>query len=374
MKMESLFSAVLVAVSTVATADDAKTRVDAFLKKEFDGGTLKCMSCAFEQHGETRYQFLAEDGCPGFDENTPLHVASITKVFTATILMQLSEEGKLALNDYVKRYIPEFKGEDVTILNLMTHTSGWRNQRGHVPQVVDPARHREFYETMLKEAEVNERFRYMSQGYDVLAEIIEKVTGAADVADVARDRIFLPLGMENAAFAAHQGQSGLHITAPDLVTFGRHLLDIMRTRQNGILTPQGADALFRRCLKPEFNRTPAFFVKSGQVGFGQYFGDIHSMSAVGHAGATGCFFLIDPELDAVEVILTNRKDEKNTSFSSCDANFSRINSIMYSNFCDQPIGNRDDVKGGAFGLQIDRVKAAAESERVAAKQAEELAK
>ena len=356
----------------IACADAAQSYVDAFLKNEFAGGALKCMSCAYEQHGDVRYRFVAEKGWAGFDENTPLHVASITKVFTATLLMQLSEDGKVSLLDYVQKYVPEFPGADVPIINLMTHTSGWRNKTGHVAKSVDPKRHRAFYETMFKEAEVNERFRYMSQGYDILAEICEKVTGAADVADLARDRIFLPLGMTHSAFAAHQGQAGLQITAGDLVKFGRHLLDIRRTRKTGILTPLGVDALFRRCLKDEFNRTPAFFSKSGYVGFGQYFADVNTMSAVGHAGATGCFFLIDPGLDAVEVVLTNRISEKDTHFSSCDANFARIFSVMATNFGDNPIGDRDAADGSGFGLKIDRAKAAAESERVAASQAREL--
>ena len=355
-----MVSTALLGASLLA-ADDAKSRVDAFLSKEFADGALKCMSCAYEQHGETRYRFVAENGWKGFDENTPVHVASITKVFTAVLLMQLSEEGKISLNDYVKKYIPEFKGEYVPIINLMTHTSGWRNKTGHVAKCVDARRHQEFYDTMYQDFEVNEKFRYMSQGYDILAEICEKVTGVADVADLARDRIFRPLGMDHSAFAAHQGQSGLHITAPDLVKFGRHLLDIRRTRKNGILTPQGVDTLFRRCLKPEFNRTPA-----------QYFADVNTMEAVGHAGATGCFLLIDPGLDAVEVVLTNRLSENDTHFSSCDANFSRIFSIMATHFGDEPIGNRDEMKAGSFGLQIDRMKAAVESERVASKQAREL--
>ena len=366
-----MVSTALLGASLLA-ADDAKSRVDAFLSKEFADGALKCMSCAYEQHGETRYRFVAEKDWKGFDENTPVHVASITKVFTAVLLMQLSEEGKISLNDYVKKYIPEFKGEYVPIINLMTHTSGWRNKTGHVAKCVDARRHQEFYDTMYQDFEVNEKFRYMSQGYDILAEICEKVTGVADVADLARDRIFRPLGMDHSAFAAHQGQSGLHITAPDLVKFGRHLLDIRRTRKNGILTPQGVDTLFRRCLKPEFNRTPAFFAKSGYIGFGQYFADVNTMEAVGHAGATGCFLLIDPGLDAVEVVLTNRLSENDTHFSSCDANFSRIFSIMATHFGDEPIGNRDEAKGDSFGLQIDRMKAAVESERVASKQAKEL--
>ena len=192
------------------------------------------------------------------------------------------------------------------------------------------------------------------------------------VAAIARDRIFRPLGMEHSAFAAHQGQSGMHTTAGDLVKFGRHLLDVRRTRKAGILTPQGADALFRRCLKPEFNRTPAFFIKSGYVGFGQYFAEVNTMEAVGHAGATGCFLLIDPGLDAIEVVLTNRLDEKDTHFSSCDGNFARIFSILATHFGDEPIADRYHAEDPGFGLQIDRVKAAAESERVASKQAEEL--
>ena len=372
MKKQPIAALALAATLSAGAADDPKARVDAFLDKEFEDGALRCMSCAYEQHGETRYRFAAQKGWKDFDENTPLHVASITKVFTATLLMQLSEEGKISLNDYVRKYIPEFPGENVPIINLMTHTSGWRNRTGHVAKAVDEKRHDEFYATMYQDFEVNEKFRYMSQGYDILAEICEKVTGASDVADLARDRIFRPLGMEHSAFAAHQGQSGMHTTAGDLVAFGRHLLDIRRTRRNGILTPQGADALFRRCLKPEFNRTPAFFIKSGYVGFGQYFGEVNTMEAVGHAGATGCFLLIDPGLDAVEVVLTNRLDEKDTHFSSCDGNFARIFSILATHFGDEPIADRDHAEDPGFGLQIDRVKAAAESERVASKQAEEL--
>ena len=244
-------SSILVAGSLFA-ADDAKSRMDAFLQKEFDGGALTCMSCAYEQHGETRYQFIAQDeewakkhDGKAFDKDTAVHVASITKVFTATLLMQLAEEGKISLLDSVDKYVPEFQGKNIPILNLMTHTSGWRNKTGHVAAIVDQKRHDDFYATMYSDFELNSRFQYMSQGYDILAEICEKVTGYADVADLVRDRIFAPLGMTQSAFASHQGQAGLHITAPDLVKFGRHLLDIKKTRKNGILTPESADALDR---------------------------------------------------------------------------------------------------------------------------------
>ena len=356
-------SAAIASVSAFAQASH-KERLDAFLLNEMKEGQLEMMSVAFEQHGEVKYVFAE-----GPRATEPTHVASVTKVVTAILLTQLAEEGKICYNDYVQRYIPLFPTNNVTILHLMTHSSGWRNRGGHSKA---PGQAEKFYGTMFKEFETGERFRYMSQGYDILAEICEKVTGYSDVADLVRDRIFAPLGMTQSAFASHQGQAGLHITAPDLIRFGRHLLDIKKTRKNGILTPESVDAMFSKCLKPEFNRTPAFFMKSGYIGFGQYFASVNTMEAVGHAGATGCFFLIDPGLDAVEVVLTNRQNERDTHFSSCDGNFSRIFAYMITSFGDHPIGDRDNLKSGEFGLQIDRVKAAAESERVAAKQAKEL--
>jgi len=187
---------------------------------------------------------------------------------------------------------------------------------------------------MFKEFEPGEKFRYMSQGYDILAEIVEKLTGVDDVADVAKSRIFDPLGMKDTNLAPHQGQAGMNTTAADLVKFGRELLDIAKKRRVGILLPESVDALFHPVLKPEFNRTPGFFKKSGGVGFGQYFSDLNSFDAMSHSGATGCNFLIDPGRDAVEVILTGTHEWKNEVFRAVDGNFSRVNAVMMANFGD----------------------------------------
>ncbi len=337
-------------ISTVAAglavgAHAPKERADAAFSALFDEGGFAYMQCAFAQHGETRYAFTrkADDeslatnkntrlknlGAP-FDANTPLHVASVTKVVTAVLLVQLAEEGKLSLRDPVKRHIPLFPDDKVLILHLMTHTSGWRNKTGHSRE---PRQAEKFYTTLFKEAEIEERFQYMSQGYDILAEIVERVSGADDVADVAAARIFEPLGMVHTTLAPHQGQSGMRTTAGDLVRLGNDLLRSLLKRETGVLTPEGADLLFRPVLKPQFHRTPAFFIHSGEIGFGQYFADCNSMSAVGHAGATGCYFLLDPGLDAVEVILSDGSD---IPFRSTDQNFSRMNAVMLGAFGDHP--------------------------------------
>ncbi len=334
-----------VAAGLAVGAPAPKERADAAFNALFDEGGFAYMQCAFAQHGETRYAFTrkADDAALAtnkntrlknlnapFDADTPLHVASVTKVVTAVLLVQLAEEGKLSLRDPVKRHVPLFPDDKVLILHLMTHTSGWRNKTGHSRE---PKQAEKFYTTLFKEAEIEERFQYMSQGYDILAEIIERVTGEADVASVAAARIFEPLGMKHTTMAPHQGQSGMCTTAGDLVLLGNDLLRSLLKRKTGVLTPEGADLLFRPVLKPEFHRTPAFFIHSGEIGFSQYFADCNSMSAVGHAGATGCYFLIDPGLDTVQVILS---DGSSLDFRSVDQNFSRMNAVMLSCFSDSP--------------------------------------
>ena len=346
MKTNATTLFVSVAAAGIALGAPApKERADAAFNALFDEGGFAYMQCAFAQHGETRYAFTrkADDAALAtnkntrlknlnapFDADTPLHVASVTKVVTAVLLVQLAEEGKLSLRDPVKRHVPLFPDDKVLILHLMTHTSGWRNKTGHSRE---PKQAEKFYTTLFKEAEIEERFQYMSQGYDILAEIVERVSGADDVADVAAARIFEPLGMAHTTLAPHQGQSGMRTTAGDLVRLGNDLLHSLLKRETGVLTPEGADLLFRPVLKPQFHRTPAFFIHSGEIGFGQYFADCNSMSAVGHAGATGCYFLLDPGLDAVEVILSDGSD---IPFRSTDQNFSRMNAIMLGAFGDHP--------------------------------------
>ena len=301
-----------------------KERLDAFLLNEMKEGQLEMMSVVFEQHGEVKYTFAE-----GPRATEPTHVASVTKVVTAILLTQLAEEGKICFNDYVQRYIPLFPTNNVTILHLMTHSSGWRNRGGHSKE---PGKAEKFYGTMFKEFETGSRFQYMSQGYDILAEIVERLTGVDDVADVAKSRVFDPLGMKDTSLAPHQGQAGMRTTAADLVKLGRALLDIRKTRQTGILTPEGVDALFHPVGKPELNRTPGFFRKSGGTGFGQYFSDLNTFEALSHSGATGANFLIDPGLDCVQVIITAPRGAKNSVFKSVDGNFSRVNAMMISNF------------------------------------------
>lgn len=84
-------------------------------------------------------QTAQKNGFPNSD-STMFHIASITKVFTATAIMQLVEQGKLSLDDKLVDVLPDFKlkskeYDQISIKHLLTHTSGipWTNKQTNLP-------------------------------------------------------------------------------------------------------------------------------------------------------------------------------------------------------------------------------------------------
>lgn len=135
--------------------------------------------------------------------DTSFRIASLTKQFTATMVMQLAEQGKLRLDDKVGRYVPGLRpeiGEVVTIAQLMNHSSG----------IVDYANYPGFWAQRLGEKVPRADFlaifnkpldfapgsqgHYSSSGYTLLGWIIESVTGAS-YETALETMITKPLGM-----------------------------------------------------------------------------------------------------------------------------------------------------------------------------------
>lgn len=130
-------------------------------------------------------------------------IGSTTKLFTATAIMLLVEEGRIALDAPVKRYLPDAppQWDKVSIEHLLTHTSGipnlsmdsgyWRGtaRLDHTPEeLVDPVRARPL------EHAPGTSFAYNNTGYNLLGLVIEKVSGEGYYAFLER-RIFKPLGL-----------------------------------------------------------------------------------------------------------------------------------------------------------------------------------
>jgi CubicO group peptidase (beta-lactamase class C family) len=128
-------------------------------------------------------------------------IGSITKQFTATLVMMLVEEGRVSLDGSIRKYLPDAPGDwsDVTVRHLLTHTSGIRTYTeldGF--QVRDKLSPKQFIERLAAhplDFPPGTKQKYNNSGYNLLGFIIESVTGKG-YWDVLRERILTPLGMK----------------------------------------------------------------------------------------------------------------------------------------------------------------------------------
>jgi CubicO group peptidase (beta-lactamase class C family) len=135
---------------------------------------------------------------------TPMNVASTSKQFTALAVLLLEKEGKLRLDDDVRRYVPEVPdfGHTLTIRMLLNHTSGLR-ELGNLFyfsgwRISDEQYKSDALYMIQRQRALNHlpgaEFSYNSTGYTFLALIVERVSGVSFRRFVI-DRIFTPLGM-----------------------------------------------------------------------------------------------------------------------------------------------------------------------------------
>lgn len=162
-----------------------------------------------------------ESGAP-LDCLSPYEIGSATKMMTGAVLMQLQEAGRLSLDDKLADHLPEFAsripfGEQMTLRQLATHTSGFFSYTDNAPdgapgilegaleypsmlaQDRSPAELVEFaiqHGTPSFEPGAEGKWAYSNTGYILLGMIIENMTGKP-LADVFRERIFVPVGMEH---------------------------------------------------------------------------------------------------------------------------------------------------------------------------------
>ena len=141
--------------------------------------------------------------------STPFHVASVSKQFTAFAVHLLAQEGKLGLDDDIRKYLPELQdfGTTITIRQLIHHTSGLRDQwallglagwrledvitEGDIMRLVSAQKTLNF-------APGSEHL-YCNTGYTLLGIIVKRVSGKSLPA-FSKERIFVPLGMKNTHF------------------------------------------------------------------------------------------------------------------------------------------------------------------------------
>lgn len=233
-----------------------------------------------------------ETDSPPLQTSSIFSIASVTKSLTATLAMLLVEDGKLGLNRPIKEYLPEICGDDtddVEVQHLLTHTSGFNdeswyelfmeNKSQYADIKSDPAISlHPFNEILLDRIWSDKshwpsgsRMEYCSKNYDLLGEIIRRVSGQS-LAEFGSEKLFLPLGLSDTSYVmdptkadrfvrrgdegpagtlpgdpmsgfegawiqeAAWGSVGVDSTALDLANFGQCFLDVGRHNNTRLLS------------------------------------------------------------------------------------------------------------------------------------------
>ena len=199
----------LSSLATAALADSPEARVDAVFADLDNTHSAGCAAVVIHD-GKTIY--ANGYGMANLDHGVPItpdtifDIGSTSKQFTAAAIALLALDGRLSLDDDVRKHIPELPGYDktITVRHLLHHTSGVRDYAALLTlsgiDDHDVLSYRDLVGLTARQKNLNftpgDRHLYSNTGYILLAVIVERVSGQAFGEFVAR-RIFAPLGMDH---------------------------------------------------------------------------------------------------------------------------------------------------------------------------------
>lgn len=259
------------------------------------------------------------------------HIASISKQFTAFSILLLAEEGKLALDDDIRQYIPEVPdfGSTITHRHLATHTSAIRDQWSLLQlagwRMDDVITLEHVLKLVSKQKELNfepgEEYSYCNTGFTLLAEVVSRVSGMS-FAEFTEEHIFKPLEMKSTLFYndherivknraysyssegsgfkkrklnfANVGATSLFTTVEDLSLWAANFKNLI----------VGSEAIFKQL------RTPARLNNGEEFGgaLGQFVGTFKGLREIEHGGADAgyrAFLARFPDQDFAVAVFSN---------------------------------------------------------------------
>lgn len=141
---------------------------------------------------------------------TGFRIASVTKQFTAAAILKLQEQGKLSVHDNLARFMPEFpQADQVTLAQMMSHTSGMNDYLNHQAQsVLVAAQTRDYTSPELLRIisavhpvysiRPGQRWLYSNSAFSLLGIVVERVSGQ-NLADFYQTHLFAPAGLRQTA-------------------------------------------------------------------------------------------------------------------------------------------------------------------------------
>ena len=268
-----------------------------------------------------------------YSPETRTNIGSTSKQFTCFGLMLLVDQGLVDLDSSVQTYLPDVKkfDEEVTVRNLMTHTSGYREflnlilLTGRKIYTGSNIERHELIEIINRQPELQNEpggeWNYNNTAYGLLTMIIENVSGM-DFVDYMNEKVFEPLGMINTQFRANQdiiikqraagyginndgyfevrdlggamGAGAVYTTATDMMNWFRNF----KTYK------VGSEDIFNQMTTP-------FILNNGEetgYGFGLFADEYEGLKQIHHGGADiahRSMFTYFPDIDAGVIVFSN---------------------------------------------------------------------
>ncbi|HEV2079878.1 MAG TPA: serine hydrolase domain-containing protein [Allosphingosinicella sp.] len=334
--------AAVISLASVAPAQaapaDLKAKADAYLKSAYPAAGPGAAVIIMD---DGKIVYAAGQGLADIEARKPItpqtvfRLGSITKQFSAAVLLQLVDEGKVSLDDKLSKYLPTFPkpGADATIRQLLNHTVGVQSYTGIPGWMVEENTNRPYtteqmialFKDLPAPSKPGEKFAYNNSGYVLVGAVIEKVTGKP-WHQAVEERLTRPLklgtirygvgesGFPNMAKGYTDGEQGpklaskIHMSVPhaagalvgsveDLAKWGYAL------HRGKVVSAGSYSSMIAPTKLPDGTTLP--------YGFGLSEGEVRGRKAVGHGGGIFGFStdsIYIPEEDVYVAVFTNSDD------------------------------------------------------------------
>lgn len=321
-----------------ASSQDIATRADALLtayhrQDQFEGTVLiaKKGKVVFEK----AYGLADREKQRPNTTATEYRIGSVTKPFTAALILKLQEEGILSVKDPVSKHLPGYpKGDSILLEHLLTHTSGIRSitsMKQYYDQWISEPASLELTVSRFREEPLRftagQKFEYSNSNYILLSHIAEKVTGTS-FAKLMNDRIFKKLGLAHTGMDDNDRQSMYRAagyqSSPEKDFAPARFNDMSLIAGAGAMYSTVRDlytwdrALYGNKVLSEASRKQMFTPYRNKYGYGWSIDTVKGRLEISHSGSIDGYksnIIRYPEQDVCIIFLSNYFESKGPQIS-----------------------------------------------------------
>src|SRR5262245_27642833 len=339
------------------SATGTETRIDAVFEKWRTSSVPGC-SIAVGVDGKpvlaTAYGIADLEHDVRNTPDTVFEAGSVSKQFTAAAVLLLARDGKLSLDDPVRKYIPELPdyGAPLTIRHMLNHTSGLRDWGSIAalagwPRTSRVYTHAHVLEIVSQQRSLNfvpgSHWSYTNTGYNLAAIMVSRVSGIS-FSDFTKRRIFEPLGMTHTSWrddhtrvvkgratAYSEQPDGFHTLMPFENVYGNGgllttVVDLLKWNEN-FVDPKVGDVSFvvQQQQPGKFNDG-----RSLDYAFGLFVGSYKGLREIYHSGTTAgynAFLSRYPDQHVSVAVLCNATTATATQYAHAVADIYLANHI-----------------------------------------------